>query len=195
MQNSLLFLYGSLKLRKVSLELYVFNWMLCNFTDSCEFIFRHRSALLSCLLEETALVIVTQSIDDLAFTSRRSYKRGGSFIRRTINNAQRVLKAIGAMYWLHPVSTLRRSRLTRQVQVPIVELWIRETCSIPTPCALEESSYKIMIHHASRWRLRQRAHMKARNKPAAGPENFAAVSGVCSLSLFFSYLYIEPWFR
>lgn len=121
----------------------------------------------------------------------------GSFIRRIINNAQRVLKAIGAMYRLHPVSTLRRSRLTRQVQVPIarpiVRLWIRETYSIPTPCAFDESSYKIMIHHASCWRLRQRAHMKARNESAAEPENFVAVTGACSifLYLFCSCLYIS----
>lgn len=66
------------------------------------------------------------------FRSRRSYELRGSFIRRIINNAQRVLRAIGAVCRLHPVSTLRCSRLTRQVQVPIVELWIRETCSIPT---------------------------------------------------------------
>lgn len=53
-----------------------------------------------------------------------------------------------------------------------------------TPCILEESSYKIMIYRASRWRLRQRTHIKARNKPATEPENFAAVTGVYSLSLF-----------
>jgi len=63
-----------------------------------------------------------------------------------------------------------------------------------TLCILEESSYKIMIYRASRWRLRQRTHIKARNKPAIEPENFAAVNGVyiytpfLSLFLFFTYL-------
>lgn len=123
-----------------------------------------------------------------AFVEKELWTQG-SFIRRTINNAQRILRAIGAMCRLHPVSTLRCSRLTRQVQVPIVGLWIRETCSIPT--SLHTWGEQLQNYDISRVTLTAattRAYESA--TLATGSENF-----ITEMSPFlFSYLSVKPKF-
>lgn len=141
---------------------------------SCESIFltiRRRRRCFSASLKRLLSLSWCSRSTILRSSSKRSYKREDLSSTEPSITRNGSWELRGAMYRLHPVSTLRCSRLTRQVQVPIVELWIRETCSISPPHVhtREESSYKIMIYHASRWR----AHMKAWNGLATGPKNFA----------------------
>lgn len=93
-------------------------------------------------------------------SSRRRREDLSSAESSITRNGSREL--IGAMYRLHPVSTLRCSRLTRQVQVPIVKLWIRETCSISPPQCAHSRGEQLQNYDISRVTLTRVCEMDSR---------------------------------
>lgn len=133
---------------------------------SCESIFlairRRRRCFSVSLKRLLSLSWCSRSTIILRSSSRRSYKREdlSSAESSITRNGSREL--IGAMYRLHPVSTLRCSRLTRQVQVPIVKLWIRKTCSISPPQCAHSRGEQLQNYDISRVTLTRVCEMDSR---------------------------------